>query len=243
MARIVNGLQTKTWQSIRCSLSKRVGVIPFCRRSPIANTMCWAGSDTTSGILTFLFFFLLSHPATYAKLQAELDGHFPDRDGPLDPATLASLPFLNAVLKEALRLGTPFGGLARVVPAGGAELEGMHVPGGTVVSVPVYAEHVSAAHFWPAPTQFIPERWLAGGLGPDSVCEEAAWIPFSFGERLGCLFRAHLFMCRWCVEVRSGVWAGTWRCASCRLSRRGSCWSLICGCCWGLRRRSLDGIS
>jgi len=51
------------------------------------------GSDTVGGTVTNVLYQLLAHPAVYQRLQAEIDGA-----GDLDPAALAALPYLNAVM-------------------------------------------------------------------------------------------------------------------------------------------------
>ena len=57
-----------------------------------------AGSDTTSIALSNLFYFVLSDPAVYARLRAEVDRYFPPGENPLDTKHHASMPFLNAVM-------------------------------------------------------------------------------------------------------------------------------------------------
>lgn len=59
-----------------------------------------AGSDTTSTVLSELFFFLLTNPIYYKRLQEEVDSVFPTDEGdPFDASKLAtSMPFLNAVM-------------------------------------------------------------------------------------------------------------------------------------------------
>lgn len=63
---------------------------------------------------------------------------------------LASLPFLNGVINEALRLGTPFF-LPREIPVDGAVIEGSFIPAGTVVSLATYSQHHSSENFSPHP--------------------------------------------------------------------------------------------
>ncbi|EMD30614.1 hypothetical protein CERSUDRAFT_145879, partial [Gelatoporia subvermispora B] len=121
-----------------------------------------AGSDTTSGVLTFAFYHLLKHKSAYDRLQAELDDAFPDPDGPLDLDTLVSLPYLEAVVHESCRLGTPFPGLPRVVPKGGMMIDGEFVPGDTIIAVNPWAQMQSEENFYPDPQIFRPERWLPG---------------------------------------------------------------------------------
>ncbi|KAI0028700.1 cytochrome P450 [Vararia minispora EC-137] len=139
-----------------------------------------AGSDTPAGILTYLFFFLLWHPNVHALLYRELFAAFPTADAPLLPRTLATLPYLDAVITETLRLGAPFHGLPRVVPPAGAALAGEFVPPGTTVSVPSWSRHLDPAHFGPDPLIFRPERWL------DGSADRAALMTFSFGP-FGCI--------------------------------------------------------
>ncbi|OCH95943.1 cytochrome P450 [Obba rivulosa] len=145
-----------------------------------------AGSDTTAGVLIYLFYFLLTEKDAYNRLREELDNAFPDPDAPLDLATLDSLPYLNAVLDESLRLGTPFPGLPRVAPQGGAMVDGVYIPEDTIVGVPAYTQQTSPDNFWPAPKSFLPERWLPGGLGPGSIARKSAIMCFSYGP-FGCL--------------------------------------------------------
>lgn len=58
-----------------------------------------AGSDTTSTTLSGVFYYLLTNPACYARLRAELDEAFPPGEGePFDGTRLAELKYLNAIM-------------------------------------------------------------------------------------------------------------------------------------------------
>lgn len=84
-----------------------------------------AGSESTSITLTYLFWLLIKHPDIQRRLRVELQTVPQDDTG----AYLASLPFLDAVLKETLRIYPPApSAMPRVVPSGGAEVEGVHYP-------------------------------------------------------------------------------------------------------------------
>ncbi|KAK4189458.1 hypothetical protein QBC35DRAFT_545856 [Podospora australis] len=73
---------------------------------------------------------------------------------------LKRLEYLNAVLNEGLRLCTPVPWiLPRRVPAGGASVSGVWLPGGTRVSVQAYAINKDEK-YWLKPERFLPERWL-----------------------------------------------------------------------------------
>ncbi|KIW82186.1 hypothetical protein Z517_05213 [Fonsecaea pedrosoi CBS 271.37] len=120
-----------------------------------------AGSDTSAIALRAIFHFLLLNPSTMAKLMAELDSA---NLSPLPQWRETShLPYLGAVIKEALRLHTPVGFiLERIVPKGGATLCGHFFPEGTIVGCNpavihrdkrVYGRRYSV-------DSYRPERWL-----------------------------------------------------------------------------------
>lgn len=57
------------------------------------------GADTTSTVMAGLFYYLLSNLEVLNKLQKEVDAYFPAGEGePFDPAKLAGMPYLNAVM-------------------------------------------------------------------------------------------------------------------------------------------------
>lgn len=62
------------------------------------------GSDTTSSALANIFYFLIGHPATYERLQAEIDGL---GDKLTDCTAQAQLPYLNAVMYVIGALANP----------------------------------------------------------------------------------------------------------------------------------------
>jgi cytochrome P450 len=83
-------------------------------------------------------------------------------------AVLRSLPVLNAVLWETLRMYPPMpGGQQRVVPGGGAPVAGAGgwLPAGTAVFVPTYTIQRDASAF-PQPDEWQPARWLAAAAAP-----------------------------------------------------------------------------
>ncbi|KAK0727699.1 cytochrome P450 [Lasiosphaeria miniovina] len=68
-------------------------------------TFLIAGHETTSAMLSFLFYLLLKNPGPYQTLQAEIDQVL-GRE-PLTAEHLTRLPYAKACLKEALRLQPP----------------------------------------------------------------------------------------------------------------------------------------
>lgn len=114
-----------------------------------------AGIETTGDALCFLMW-QMSQPG-YLDIQEKLRDEFRELQG----ASFEQLPYLEAVVKEGLRVfpSIPMS-LPRVVPAGGASVDGCWLPGGTVVSCQPYSMHRMDAHAFPEPDAFRPERWL-----------------------------------------------------------------------------------
>jgi cytochrome P450 len=137
-----------------------------------------AGSDTTSSLLTWFWYYNVSNPAEYTKLRHELDALQPEELS--DPAVLTKLPYLNAAINETMRMQPAVpGGLRRLVPDEGVMLEGNFFPGGTTISVPGYAiQHDT--RWWGADCDsYRPERWLNKEEGHNKM----AYLPFSYGSR------------------------------------------------------------
>ncbi|OBT57364.1 hypothetical protein VE04_02759, partial [Pseudogymnoascus sp. 24MN13] len=124
-----------------------------------------AGSDTTSISLCSVFYHLCKYPEVAQKLQAEIDQKAAagELDDPITFKQAQSMPYLQAVLKEALRMhpatGLPLG---RVVPSGGAEIAGRAFPAGSIVGVNSWVAHANQDVWGPDAAVFRPERWLVG---------------------------------------------------------------------------------
>ncbi|KAI2635456.1 cytochrome P450 [Xylaria nigripes] len=68
-------------------------------------TFLFAGHDTTSGLLSFLTYYLIRNPDAYAKVQKEVDDVL--RGGVMTVQHLNALPYVKACLLETLRLESP----------------------------------------------------------------------------------------------------------------------------------------
>lgn len=128
-----------------------------------------AGIETSRITLTYLQWELSHRPDLQAALRNELRTLSPlvspnPRDceptSLPDPKMLDSLPLLNAILKETLRIYTPSPALlSRVTPPTGAVIDGYTIPAGVVVGASGYCMHRNPTVF-PNPEKFKPERWL-----------------------------------------------------------------------------------
>ncbi|KAJ0285135.1 hypothetical protein COL922a_014358, partial [Colletotrichum nupharicola] len=65
-------------------------------------TFLIAGHETTSGLLSFVFYQLLKHPETYRKAQQEVDEVV--GQSVIEVSHLSKLPYITSVLRETLRL-------------------------------------------------------------------------------------------------------------------------------------------
>lgn len=92
-----------------------------------------AGSDTTGISLAATFFWLLQQPRCIQKLLDEINSKYPEKanDEFFTFQEAQNLPYLQAIVKEALRIHPATGlPMARVVPEGGATISGVHFPQG-----------------------------------------------------------------------------------------------------------------
>jgi cytochrome P450/NADPH-cytochrome P450 reductase len=60
------------------------------------------GHETTSGLLSFLFYYLLKNPAAYQAAQKQVDEVI--GRGPITFEHMSKLPYIEACLRETLRL-------------------------------------------------------------------------------------------------------------------------------------------
>ena len=90
-----------------------------------------AGSETTGISLSAAVYFLWKKPRTLAKLRQELDAERSNFHDTVSVKDVADCRYLQAVIKEALRLHPGTGlGLTRLIPKGGLTLAGRYFPEG-----------------------------------------------------------------------------------------------------------------
>ncbi|KAJ5619755.1 hypothetical protein N7510_003739 [Penicillium lagena] len=143
-----------------------------------------AGSETTAALISGCTYYLLRHRDKYTRLMSEIRGAF-EKESDITLASIAELPYLNAVLNESLRIYPPIPAmLPRLVPEGGAVINDQYVPGGVSVSISLYSAFHSHTNF-KDPDVFIPERWL-DETSDFAADKKEAFQPFSYGPR-NCL--------------------------------------------------------
>jgi cytochrome P450 len=124
-----------------------------------------AGSDTIGSTLRAVFYYLLKYPESSAGLLRELAGA--RKASKLSTPTptwteCQALPYLNAVVKEALRLNPALAlPLERVVPAAGLQIGDVFLPPGTIVGINPWVLQRDKRIFGEDAEQWKPERWLS----------------------------------------------------------------------------------
>ncbi|XXG96367.1 hypothetical protein Hte_002649 [Hypoxylon texense] len=146
-------------------------------------TFLIAGHETTSGTLSFAFYELLKHPEAYRKAQEEVDTVI--GKGPITVDHMSKLPYINAVLRETLRLDAPISQFA-VTPKEDTLLQGKYpVSKGEPMALLLKKMHVDPAVYGDDAQEFKPERMLDE---PFNKLPKNAWKPFGNGLR-GCIGR------------------------------------------------------
>ncbi|APA06217.1 hypothetical protein sscle_01g009870 [Sclerotinia sclerotiorum 1980 UF-70] len=147
-----------------------------------AQVIVSAGVETTKWTLTVAMFHLLENPELLSKLRAEIFTVFPDLSSPPSLATLERLPYLTAIVQEALRcsIGLQAHGprvahrpLSYTDPT---TRRTYTIPADTPLSCATPMIHHNESIF-PSARSFIPERWLS-----DPVTGEPPKVKLASGE-------------------------------------------------------------
>ena len=158
-----------------------------------------AGSDTTAISLSAILYYLLKNPETMRKLKQEIT-EFERRGQSSNPEITfkesQAMPYLQAVMKESLRLHPATGlPLWRVVPKGGAEISQRYFPAGSVVGINTWCAHHNEDVFGENGSEFQPERWIVAEREDPLRLKrmDAYYMPFGLGSRT-CLGRHISFL-------------------------------------------------
>jgi len=147
-----------------------------------ASIIILAGGETSSVALTFATYYLCKNPEVLTKLHAEVRAKY-SGENDITPQSVNQLPYLNAIIQEALRLHPPIcNGFPRETPEEGAIIDNHFVPGGMTVNLSHFTAYHSPDHF-ARPDDFIPERWLESSDARFDNDTKKVFQPFSVGPR------------------------------------------------------------
>ncbi|KAL4936174.1 hypothetical protein BDV06DRAFT_233669 [Aspergillus oleicola] len=122
-----------------------------------------AGTETTARTLTIAAFYLAEDQTLLHKLRDELKQVLPTVMSTCTWPELEKLPYLSAVISEALRLATPVvGRLPRVAPDETLIYKEYTIPPGTPMSSSSLLLHHNPTIF-PNPAKYDPDRWIRNG--------------------------------------------------------------------------------
>ncbi|PKX97738.1 cytochrome P450 [Aspergillus novofumigatus IBT 16806] len=141
----------------------------------------------TIAVTTAIYLLLSGHPRCLRRLVDEVRSAGFQTEAGIRVASTQSLPYLNAVINETLRLHHPTpGSLPRIAPDDGIMIDGHLVPRDTVVGISLFNIHRRPENFT-RPLEFHPERFLSknderydGTFANDRL---DAFQPFSMGPR------------------------------------------------------------
>jgi len=123
-------------------------------------------------------FYIIRNKSIYTRLRSELDTAIPDSTKPLSLQTVEKLHFLNACIREGLRLGYGVSARSPRLWPKSLQYAGWTIPPRTPVSCTI-VDHNHNEEVFPDSWTFKPDRWL------DPSMEQ--WF-FSFGKgSRGCL--------------------------------------------------------
>ncbi len=151
-------------------------------------TFLVAGHETVASALTWAVVLLGAHPHVADHVAAEADhvlGDHPFTGDEVDVAVLAGLRTSRAVVDEAMRLYPPAWLITRSTTED-LELDGSHVPAGSLVIVSPWIVHRHPSA-WEDPHDFRPDRFLTDPTAQTRQ-PRGAFIPFGEGPRM-CIGR------------------------------------------------------
>lgn len=131
---------------------------------------------------------IITIPRVYNKLRAEISKT--TYSEPIIPDSIGrDLPYLQAVIKEGLRIFPPVAGLmSKQVPPQGDTWKGQFIPGGTSVGYCAWGIFRREDIWGSDAGEFRPERWIESPPEKIKEMESALDLIFSYG-RWQCLGR------------------------------------------------------
>ncbi|XP_039226488.1 probable cytochrome P450 309a2 [Drosophila yakuba] len=149
-----------------------------------ALTVMLDGYDTTGTALLHALYYLAESPAVQQKLRVEILTSM-ESQKTLDFEKLSSLPFLEQVIYESLRLSSLIPQYTKVctIPTTIqlSESKSLEVENGMTIMIPNYQFHHDKQYF-PEPETFKPERFDNGAY--QELLRKGIFLPFSDGPRI-----------------------------------------------------------
>ncbi|KQJ99419.1 cytochrome P450 CYP73A100 [Brachypodium distachyon] len=144
-----------------------------------------AAIETTLWSIEWALAEVVNHPAVQTKVRGEIKDVLGD-DEPITESNIQQLPYLQAVIKETLRLHSPIPLLVPHMNLEEAKLGGYTIPRGSKVVVNAWWL-ANNPELWEKPEEFRPERFLDEDSGVDAATiggkADFRFLPFGVGRR------------------------------------------------------------
>ncbi|BFG31419.1 hypothetical protein CerSpe_176940 [Prunus speciosa] len=142
--------------------------------------MVTGGNDTTTNTVEFAMAEVMNKPEVMQKAQQELDAVV-GKHNIVEESHIHKLPYLQAVMKETLRLHPVVPLLIPHSPSETCTVGGYTIPKGSQVFINAWAIHRDPCN-WENPLEFDPNRFLDGKW--DYNGRDFTYLPFGSGKRI-----------------------------------------------------------
>ncbi|KAK1236607.1 hypothetical protein PQX77_000159 [Marasmius sp. AFHP31] len=141
--------------------------------------------DTTAGAMSSLVYYLAKKPEIQEKCRKEVIAAMGEKEPNME--NMRDMPFLQACIREALRINTPITYMvpraskyeANLVSSSGKRY---YLPPNTSVILNICAIHYNN-EYWPDPYEFLPGRFMAKDSKEEARLDASLWLPFALGPR------------------------------------------------------------
>ncbi|KAG6465169.1 cytochrome P450 4d2 [Manduca sexta] len=137
-----------------------------------------AGTDTSATGVALVAMMLSRHPDVQNKVYKELQKVFNDSDRPVTPKDLTQLKYMEAVIKESLRLYPPVPISIRKIDKDVTIPSGLNLVKGSSYLLHMWAVNRNPQYWGQDADEFKPERFIDG-----APLHPAAFTSFSLGPR------------------------------------------------------------
>ncbi|KAJ5958353.1 uncharacterized protein N7479_005503 [Penicillium vulpinum] len=174
--------ETRSVMEVMCGPSMPEDMRGAVRLHNEGFAMIIGGTETTARSLVIAAFYLLKNESIKTKLREELRTVMPTTESQPTWRQLEQLPYLSAIVWEALRLSTGIANRsARVAPNEALVYKNHTIPAGTPVSESNYFV-LTDPEVFPDPHTFDPDRWLRAAAKGEHL--DRYLVNFSKGSRI-----------------------------------------------------------
>jgi cytochrome P450 len=138
------------------------------------------GTESSAITVEWAMSEILKKPEVFAKATEELD-HVVGRNRWVSEEDIMSLPYVDAIVKETMRLHPVAPMLAPRLSRKDVSVDGYDIPVGTRVLVCMWSI-VRDPVLWDSPEEFMPERFLGSKI--DVKGQDFELLPFGSGRRM-----------------------------------------------------------